>query len=162
MPASGKSYGPERERVGGVIHVKDDVATPQPTTLFAPCHPPVLFLRFSDAPRPACSVCSDRHRRPSSTPAIITTMKRIRVRFVGRVQGVGFRATCRAIASSRPVTGWVRNEPDGSVLLEVQGDATAVEGFLQAIHDRLTRNIQHADRADVTPRDDDLRFEITH
>ena len=162
MPASGKSYGPERERVGGITHVKGDVATPQPTTQFASCHLPTLFRRFSDAPRPACTVCSEPRRRPPPTPTTISTMKRIRVRFVGRVQGVGFRATCRAIASSRPVTGWVRNEPDGSVLLEAQGDATAVEEFLQAIHDRLTRNIQHAHRADVTPRDDDLRFEITH
>lgn len=89
-------------------------------------------------------------------------MNRIRVRFVGRVQGVGFRATCRAIASSRPVTGWVRNEPDGSVLLEAQGNATAIEEFLQAIHDRMTRNIQRMDRADVKPHDNESHFTVTH
>ncbi|MFN5946848.1 MAG: acylphosphatase [Phycisphaerae bacterium] len=89
-------------------------------------------------------------------------MKRVRVRFVGRVQGVGFRATCRAIAVVRPVTGWVRNEPDGSVLLEAQGDASAVEEFLQAIHDRMTRNIQQADRADVQLATDESQFRVTH
>lgn len=89
-------------------------------------------------------------------------MKRVRVRFVGRVQGVGFRATCRAIAVVRPVTGWVRNEPDGSVLLEAQGDATAIEEFLQAIHERMTRNIQHADRADVQVMTSESEFRITH
>ena len=88
-------------------------------------------------------------------------MKRVRVRFVGRVQGVGFRATCRAIAVGRPVTGWVRNEPDGSVLLEAQGDAPALEEFLQAIHDRMGRNIQHADRADVQLATDESQFRVT-
>jgi acylphosphatase len=56
-------------------------------------------------------------------------MIRERVRYVGRVQGVGFRATAREVARGHMVTGWVRNEADGSVLLEVQGEASAVAAF---------------------------------
>lgn len=57
--------------------------------------------------------------------------------FSGRVQGVGFRARARGIASRPPlagrVTGWVRNEPDGTVRLEAQGDAGDLEGLLAAV-----------------------------
>ena len=41
--------------------------------------------------------------------------------FYGEVQGVGFRWICRQSASACGVTGWVRNEYDGSVTLELQG-----------------------------------------
>lgn len=54
---------------------------------------------------------------------------RIEVRYSGRVQGVGFRATARACARPHPVTGWVQNQPNGSVLLQAQGAAGALEAF---------------------------------
>ena len=46
---------------------------------------------------------------------------RWRVRFYGKVQFVGFRYTARLLAAKLNLTGWVRNMPDGSVLLEAQG-----------------------------------------
>lgn len=64
-------------------------------------------------------------------------MVRHRITFRGRVQGVGFRATAAAIASKHAVSGWVRNEPDGSVLLEVQGEASQVGAFLDALRRRM-------------------------
>lgn len=48
-------------------------------------------------------------------------MIRKRIVFHGRVQGVGFRyRMCRA-ASVFGCTGWVRNEYDGTVVMEIQG-----------------------------------------
>lgn len=41
--------------------------------------------------------------------------------FHGRVQGVGFRYHAQYGASARGLTGWVRNEYDGTVVMEVQG-----------------------------------------
>lgn len=66
---------------------------------------------------------------------------RVQVRFVGRVQGVGFRATARGVAMDHPVRGFVRNESDGSVLLEVQGEATDVRAFLGELRSAMSRNI---------------------
>ena len=40
----------------------------------------------------------------------------------GQVQGVGFRYRARYAAQTLDLTGWVQNEDDGSVTLEVQGD----------------------------------------
>lgn len=49
----------------------------------------------------------------------------------GRVQQVGFRYHARQAAQKFGVKGFVRNEPDGSVYVEVEGDALAVEMFCQ-------------------------------
>ena len=38
--------------------------------------------------------------------------------FYGRVQGVGFRYTAKYLAQSLELTGWVRNEYDGTVTME--------------------------------------------
>ena len=43
------------------------------------------------------------------------------MRFHGRVQGVGFRFTAKYLAQSLGLTGWVENEYDGTVLMEIQG-----------------------------------------
>lgn len=51
---------------------------------------------------------------------------RRRYRVVGEVQGVGFRWWTMRQARELGLAGAVRNEPDGSVLLEVEGDARAV------------------------------------
>lgn len=51
----------------------------------------------------------------------------------GRVQGVGFRYITSSIASRYQVTGWVRNEYDGSVAIEVQGPEHRVQLFLEDV-----------------------------
>lgn len=63
-------------------------------------------------------------------------MVRRRMVFYGRVQGVGFRYSARYIANALMLTGWVRNKWDGSVEMEVQGDASRVDDLL----DRLLNN----------------------
>lgn len=45
----------------------------------------------------------------------------------GHVQGVFFRASMREQAERLGVTGWARNEPDGSVTAHLEGPADAVE-----------------------------------
>jgi acylphosphatase len=51
---------------------------------------------------------------------------RKRVVVGGRVQGVGFRASCAAQARAFGVAGSVRNLPDGRVEAVFEGDAHAV------------------------------------
>jgi acylphosphatase len=54
-------------------------------------------------------------------------MVRRRVVVTGRVQGVCYRDTCRALAHRHGVAGWVRNLPDGSVEATFEGPADRVE-----------------------------------
>ncbi|MBA2461285.1 MAG: acylphosphatase [Actinobacteria bacterium] len=54
-------------------------------------------------------------------------MQRRRVVVQGHVQGVFFRETTRRRAEAAGVTGWVRNNPDGSVEAVFEGAPEAVE-----------------------------------
>lgn len=55
------------------------------------------------------------------------------VRYLGAVQGVGFRASTQRMAAGFAVKGWVKNEPDGSVAMIASGEAAEVDAFLDAI-----------------------------
>ncbi len=87
--------------------------------------------------------------------------RRVRVIYRGHVQGVGFRATCVTIAGHWTLTGFVRNEPDGSVSLEVQGATVDVEQFLAAVAARMQANITAADLSELARRPTDSRFRVT-
>lgn len=51
----------------------------------------------------------------------------------GRVQGVGFRWWTRSLAAELGLCGWVRNEPDGTVRIEVDGDDASLSRFTSAL-----------------------------
>lgn len=55
---------------------------------------------------------------------------RAHVVFRGVVQGVNFRAHCRAHALGSRLTGWVRNRPDGTVEAVFEGDRADVEAAI--------------------------------
>ena len=57
--------------------------------------------------------------------------ERRRIEFHGRVQGVGFRYQARKYASAYGLKGWVRNEYDGSVTVEVQGNPGMINMMLK-------------------------------
>lgn len=71
--------------------------------------------------------------------------ERIIARFVGRVQGVGFRATVIHHARGLSVHGFVRNEPDGSVLLDADGERSELEELLGRIESRPAGELDHCD-----------------
>ena len=61
-------------------------------------------------------------------------MTRKHIVFTGFVQGVGFRWRARQAANLYGCTGWVRNEWDGSVTMEIQGSETEIDLVLRAIN----------------------------
>lgn len=67
------------------------------------------------------------------TGSLRTPEVRRRFRFSGLVQGVGFRWQAKTLAAQLGLTGWVRNECDGTVTVELQGGEGLVEEFLRAI-----------------------------
>ena len=51
----------------------------------------------------------------------------------GLVQGVGYRFFCYDRARNLGLTGWVKNNPDGSVSLMVEGERSPIESFLDEL-----------------------------
>lgn len=94
--------------------------------------------------------------------AKMNPVKRLCVRFSGRVQGVGFRATAQYIARQFSVTGWVRNDPDGTVLMEIEGTFDEIERCLDMLVGRMGSFITSTSRTDIPPVGDtgfEMRFD---
>ena len=53
--------------------------------------------------------------------------------FYGSVQGVGFRYRAIYAAQRFGCTGWVRNEWDGSVVMEIQGEEKDIDQVIISI-----------------------------
>lgn len=60
-------------------------------------------------------------------------MKSIKITVQGRVQGVGFRYCTKMVADQLNITGIVKNQSDGSVYIEAQGNPQAVYNFAKKI-----------------------------
>ena len=56
--------------------------------------------------------------------------KRVRAIIRGYVQGVGYRASCARQAQALGLTGWVRNDWDGSVEALFEGPVEAVDRMI--------------------------------
>lgn len=57
-------------------------------------------------------------------------MIRVKIRCTGRVQGVFFRKYTSITAKQLDIVGWVRNEPDGTVLICAEGEENRIEKLI--------------------------------
>lgn len=80
--------------------------------------------------------------------------------FKGAVQGVGFRYRACYAAREAGVTGWVRNEYDGSVRMEVQGTEEQIGRVLQNIERSRYISIRTVRSMKIPVRDDERDFVI--
>ena len=53
----------------------------------------------------------------------------------GKVQGVAYRAYAQDSADELGVTGWVKNAPDGSVLVCAQGAPDLLKEYVEYLHE---------------------------
>ena len=63
--------------------------------------------------------------------------------FTGRVQHVGFRWRARRAAEMFGCTGWCRNNPDGSVSMEIQGPGVKIDLVIAAIRCSRYIHVEH-------------------
>src|SRR4051812_27150655 len=86
-------------------------------------------------------------------PADVTHVDRRALRVRGVVQGVGFRPFVHALAERFGLSGFVRNRV-GGVLIEVQGQAAALDGFVGALKPPAPARIDSLEAARVAVREE--------
>lgn len=77
------------------------------------------------------------------------------------VQGVGFRFTSQRIASRYRLSGWVRNLPNGSVEMIVQGPEQSIQNCINDIQEAFRGYIKQTDTEEVQPDPAREGFQVT-
>jgi len=82
----------------------------------------------------------------------------------GHVQGVGFRFTAQQKANKYNLLGWVKNNPDGTVELEVEGPEENINLFINELEKGFNRFIQVKHVKQTTSNDEKgyKQFKIKH
>lgn len=80
--------------------------------------------------------------------------------FYGQVQGVGFRYKMSCLADAFCVTGWVRNEYDGSVHAQLQGSLEEIEQILVRLGQDRYIELEGIDRKRIPLEEEERMFEI--
>jgi acylphosphatase len=87
---------------------------------------------------------------------------RYHIRYEGRVQGVGFRYKANMIANHYSLTGYVKNEYDGSVTVEIQGTEQEIYMFMKNIAQDHWIVIDNLRKEKIPVEEDERSFIITY
>ncbi|MGN0426765.1 MAG: acylphosphatase [Agathobacter sp.] len=80
--------------------------------------------------------------------------------FSGEVQGVGFRYRTQYAASACGVTGWVKNEWDGTVTMEAQGTEKALNEMFKLIGESRYIHISDMNQKELPLEEFEYGFHI--
>ena len=95
---------------------------------------------------------------------MLTKRKIVRkhIRFYGWVQAVGFRWRAMQAAQHYGATGWVRNEYDDSVSMEIQGTQKQIDDVIAAIERGAYIRIERMEVKPLTPVEDERGFQVKY
>ena len=85
---------------------------------------------------------------------------RKRFKFHGRVQGVGFRYRAEKSASIYGIIGWIRNNDDGTVDMEAQGNRDNIEKMIELIKKGNFIEIEMVEEKNIPLKNDEYGFQI--
>lgn len=92
----------------------------------------------------------------------VQTRQRRTVHYNGRVQGVGFRFTAERVAGQYAVDGFVKNLPDGRVLIVVEGELKELDRFLAKVQQEMAGSIRTIAVEPGEPKGEFSGFEVRH
>jgi len=75
----------------------------------------------------------ETRRGDGDQPIDLSDMVRYKVRVEGRVQGVNYRSFVQTAARTLGVSGWVRNDSDGSVEVVAEGTPETLDEFVDHV-----------------------------
>ena len=80
------------------------------------------------------------------------------LRFTGWVQGVGFRWRAVHAANAVGATGWVCNNFDGSVSMEIQGTEEQIDRVIRMIERGTYVRVERMEVKNIPPEPDEHGF----
>ena len=89
-------------------------------------------------------------------------IKRYRIKFKGLVQGVGFRWTACNAANMYRLTGYVKNEYDGSVICEVQGKDEEIDMFIAVIQSGRFIEVLDIEKREIPVDEEERSFDVRY
>ena len=95
---------------------------------------------------------------------MLTKRKKVRkyIRFYGQVQAVGFRWRAMQAAQLYGATGWVRNEYDDSVSMEIQGTERQIDDVIAALDRGSYIVIERMEVKKLEPVEDENGFRVKY
>lgn len=84
------------------------------------------------------------------------------IRFYGQVQAVGFRWRAMEAARAYGATGWVRNEYDDSVSMEIQGTKEQIDDVIAALHRGAYIRIDYMEDREIAPKPEERAFRVQY
>jgi acylphosphatase len=91
-----------------------------------------------------------------------TSVKNVQLTIRGRVQGVGFRYSTIQKAREHQIKGFVKNQYDGSVFIEAEGEETDLDHFILWCHKGpFSARVEHVNQMTGTVKNYDS-FSIKH
>lgn len=106
---------------------------------------------------------SDINKQSDLGDADAATLRRVHFVFRGQVQGVGFRWNARNCANDLGLCGWIRNEWDGSVTMELQGNSERIARFFTLFNQQYRHfQIDYVidEKEDIPLRQDESEFKV--
>lgn len=91
-----------------------------------------------------------------------TKLIRRRIVFHGRVQAVGFRYVASIAADKNRATGWVRNEYDGTVTMEIQGTEEQISRVLLTIQNARHIEIDEMEVRELSAVENEKGFRVRY
>lgn len=85
---------------------------------------------------------------------------RKKFRFIGMVQGVGFRIETKLVADKLGLTGKAMNLYDGSVEVEVQGEREKIDYLVEYLHRVKRFQIESYEEQEVAYENEEKEFVI--
>lgn len=88
-------------------------------------------------------------------------MKTLKIKIYGRVQGVFFRSSVKEKAESLGIYGWVKNEPDGTVLIIAQCPENNLKELIKWCYNGIGgAQVTKIESESIEPREKFEKFEI--
>ena len=78
----------------------------------------------------------------------------------GQVQGVGFRYRTLHAASALGLTGWVRNDPSGTVTMEIQGEEERIQRIIPMIENSSWISIESCEEQYIPLDESESGFQV--